>query len=82
MLVSYDSQNLIDNIREDIDAFGEEKRCVIRTINVLATEIITGYDISRDGRPIMSDEIKEGETLKPSTLGETLKQLEKQNELF
>lgn len=63
----YDSQNLIDKIMKDIGTYGEEKRCVIRTINVLATEIITGYDISRDGRPIMSAEIKEGETLMPST---------------
>ena len=82
MFVSYDSTALINEIRADIEEFGEDKRCMIWTIIVEDTELITGYDISRDGRPIMSDEIKEGETLKQSTLGETLKQLEKQNKLF
>ena len=82
MFVSYDSTALINEIRADIEEFGEDKRCMIWTIIVEDTELITNYDFSCDDNPIKIDEIKEGETLKPSTLGETLKQLEKQNKLF
>ena len=65
-----------------MNKFKKNKRCIIWTIIIENTELITNYDFSCDDNPIKIGDIKERETLKQSTLGETLKQLEKQNKLF
>ena len=82
MKISYDSEDLIKECRADIFEFGENTPVVIWVKIICGQKFITNYDFIEPELPVTEEEIKQGETLETSTLGNVLNQLIKQNAII
>lgn len=82
MTVSYDSEDLIAEVKEDIVELGEDTQVFVwaRYIEEYDTAFAVDYDFL--DATIRKDDIDEDESLGVTTLGELLTQLEKQNSIM
>ncbi len=80
--ISYDSEELIEELKEDIREFGEDYPCWIFYKEVDGRLVFTNYDFDVEEDPIKLDELLPDEHLLKTTLGDALKLFEKQNSIL
>ncbi len=82
MTVSYDSEDLIAEVEEDIADLGEDTQVFVwaRYIEEYDTAFAVDYDFL--DATIRKEDIDEDESVGVTTLGELLTQLKKQNEII
>lgn len=82
MTVSYDSEDLIAEVKEDIAELGEDTQVFVwaRYIEEYDTAFAVDYDFL--DATIRKDDIDADESVGVTTLGELLTQLEKQNSIM
>lgn len=80
--VSYDSDDLIEEIKADIEEFGEDEECYIFYKETKYGLFFTNYDFDVEEDPIKKDELLPDEHLLKTTLGDALKLFEKQNKIL
>lgn len=80
--VSYDSDDLIEEIKADIEEFGEDEECYIFYKETKYGLFFTNYDFDVEEDPIKKDELLPDEHLLKTTLGDALKLFERQNKIF
>lgn len=80
--VSYDSDDLIKEIKADIEEFGEDEECFIFYKETKYGLFFTNYDFDVEEEPIKEDELEAREYLLKTTLGDALKLFERQNKIF
>lgn len=82
LAVSFDSDELIDELRADIAKFGASERVHVWSREHEGVTLYVNYDFITSENPVKMDEIALGETLSTMTMGELLKLLEQQNTIF
>lgn len=81
--VSYDSTNLIEELKEDIEEFGEDHKCILVYRVYNHNIIFTNYDFIVKEKPFNPrTELEKDEKFITSTLGEALQLFEDQNRLI
>lgn len=80
--ISYDSEELIEELKEDILEFGENCECHIFYKEVDGRLVFTNYDFDVEEDQIQPEELLPDEHLLKTTLGDALKLFEKQNEIL
>ena len=79
--VSYDSSDLIEELKEDIKEFGENHKCILVYRVYNHNIIFTNYDFIVEENPFNPRiELKKDEKFITSTLGEALQLFEDQNQ--
>lgn len=81
MKISYDCEELIEEITADIEEFGENEPCYIFFEKVKGYEFATNYDFVEDEMPL-EDEEKLSCKIVNSTLGEALKLFKSQDNVL
>lgn len=79
---SYESDELIQEVREDIMEFGEHEEVIAFYIERSGIRLYTNYDFDVPEDLVKITELQEGEHLTRITLKDLLDYLEKQNEIF
>lgn len=85
MNISFDSEELIDELKRDIEECGISKILAVwlRKYPQLGNkEFIVNYDFIVEDSPISKDEISENERIVIMEAGVLLEKLEEQNKLF
>ena len=82
MKISYDSEELIAELKQDILEFGTDKMFLVWIKNICGTEIVTNYDFIIEEKPITSKEINADEKVILMQANLLLEKLIKQNEIF
>lgn len=85
MNISFDSEELIDELKRDIEECGTAKVFAVwlRKYPQLGNkEFIVNYDFIVEDSPISKDEISENERIVIMEAGVLLEKLEEQNKLF
>lgn len=81
--VSYESTDLIEELKEDIEEFGENHECILVYRVYNHNIIFTNYDFIVEEKPFdPKTELEKGEKFITSTLGEALQLFEDQNRLI
>ena len=80
--ISHDSEELIEELKEDIFEFGEDYECYVFYKEKDGRLVFTNYDFDTEEDPIKPDELLLDEHLLKTTLGDALKLFEKQNEIL
>ena len=80
--VSYDSEELIEEIKCDIEEFGEE-HFVYAMFNIIDSKLfLTNYDFIAEEEPLIDNEKNEFDLIIEIKLKDVLKILELQNRIF
>lgn len=85
MKYSYESEDLIDEVKEDILEFGEDEKVYVwkkvfpEYDNV---QFIVNYDFIVEEQPLKLDEIAENESVEVMTLCDLLTELEEQDRII
>ncbi len=76
---SLESDDLIADLKEDIKEFGPQKNyyCWFKLVDDV--KLYTNYDFIEPEKPLVQDEIKDGEKVEILTAEKLLERLEKQN---
>lgn len=84
MHISFDSNDLIAEVKEDIAAFGRDYKVNVwaRLYPQYNKVFIVNYDFIIPDDPITEEDIGRDETVSTATLGDLLAQLKKQNSLM
>ena len=84
MNISYASEELIEEVKEDIAEFGPDEKVMvwIRWYPAYDAKFIVNYDFIVEDDPIDGDELAENETLDIMALGDLLEALQKQNRII
>lgn len=84
MNVSYASEELIEEVKEDIAEFGPGEKVMvwIRWYPAYDAKFIVNYDFIVDDDPIDGDELGENETLDIMSLGDLFAALQEQNRII
>lgn len=82
MKISYDSEELIKELKQDIAEFGGQTILAAWVKNIEGTEIITNYDFTGTEIPITEDELKPGERIIFIQADLLLEKLIEQNKIF
>lgn len=82
MNISYESSELIEDLKMDILECGGNKKVAVWCKNISGVTIYTNYDFIVEDNPISASELKDGEFLVEMTMSELLPLLEKQNSMF
>ena len=80
--VSYESSELIADLKQDILEFGNNHIVAVWYKEVEGVTVYTNYDFINEEFPIDPSELQEGEKIKPMTMGALLVALEQQNSMF
>lgn len=80
--ISRDSEELIEELKEDIEEFGEDDTCYVFYKETDNSLIFTNYDFAEEEDPIKKEELEDDEYLLKTTLGDALKLFEKQNDIL
>ena len=80
--ISYDSEELIEELKQDIEEFGEDCPCYVFYEIINGTLKFTNYDFDTEEKPITDDELYRDEELLSTTLGDALKLFERQNSII
>jgi transcriptional regulator with XRE-family HTH domain len=80
--ISYDSEELIEEIKEDIEEFGEDYECYVFYKEKDGKLIFTNYDFDVEEDQVQPEELLPNEYLLKTNLGDALKLFEKQNEIL
>lgn len=81
--ISYASDDLIEELKQDIEEFGEEEACIL-IYKIIGNQIIfTNYGFITNEEPFNSKgELEDGEAYIETTLKYALEVFEKQNNIF
>ena len=81
--ISYESDELIDELKEDVLEFGEDHPCIL-VYKIMSDYIIfTNYDFITEEKPFNpEEELQPGEKYIHSTLGDALRLFQDQNKIF
>lgn len=82
MNISYDSSELIAELKQDIFEFGEDKELVAFYKIINNVKIYTNYDFITEEMPIQKNELRRGEKLEKVKAKDLLKALIKQNNIL
>lgn len=82
MSVSYESEDLIEDLKRDILEFGEDEILYVWTKEIHGVKIYVNYDFIVDEAPVSPNEIEKDETLTTMKAKDLLRMLEKQNEII
>lgn len=77
--LSYDSEDLIEEIKQDIEEFGEDKKCILVYKVVDDYIFFTNYDFITEEMPFTEDELIQGEKYIETTLKYALEVFESQS---
>lgn len=80
--ISYDSSELITDLKQDILEFGNDYIVAVWYKQIEGVTVYTNYDFINEDSPIDKSELQDGEQIKPMTMGTLLTALEQQNSLF
>ena len=80
-IVSFDSEDLIREVKNDILEFGSNVVVAIWVKDYDGAKIITNYDFIDEDAPITEEEIQEGEAIEEMSLGDLWIYLNKQNQI-
>lgn len=80
--VSFDSEELIRELRRDIAEFGAGKRVHVWQRQQEGVLLCVNYDFISPEDPVRMSELRPGEALVTMTMGELLPLLEQQNSIF
>ena len=81
MNISYDTDKLIQDVKEDIGYYGENKMCYLYYKNIGNTRLYTDYALEEDiNRPEF--ELQENEYREVSTLKKALEIFEAENKIL
>lgn len=80
--ISYDSSELIEDLKQDILEFGNDYIVAVWYKQIEGVTVYTNYDFINEDSPIDKSELQDGEQIKPMTMGALLTALEQQNSLF
>lgn len=80
MKISYECEDLIQELKEDIEEFGEKEMFVAWIENINDTDIITNYDFL--AKDLKQDELESNERFILIEAGLLLKRLIEQNEIL
>lgn len=82
MTISYESEDLIDELKKDIEEFGKETVVAVWKMKVDEDlELYTNYDFIEPEAPISEEEVPHGEELVEMKMGELLEKLIQQNKI-
>lgn len=81
--ISYESSELIEELKQDILEFGEDHPCILVYKKYKGKKIYTNYDFIVPEKPFNpKEELQKGEKYVKSTLKEALELFEKQNRVI
>lgn len=80
--ISYDSDDLIDELKADIAEFGAGESVIVWCRKYKGVTLYTNYDFITDENAVKSEELVDGESLTFMTMGELFNLLEQQNSVF
>jgi len=81
-MISEDNDELIRELKQDIEEFGEDCPCYVFYEIINGTLKFTNYDFDTEEKPITDDELYRDEELLSTTLGDALKLFERQNSII
>jgi len=79
-IYSFDSEELIEEIKQDIEEFGEDEQCYLFYQIIDNNIIFDNYDFIVDEMPLTKEELKENYII--TSLKNALEFLERQNEIL
>lgn len=79
MAISFDSEELIAELKSDITEFGAEKEVNVWCRMYEGVTLYTNYDFIVAEKPITKKEVRADETIAVMKMGELLKLMEQQN---
>lgn len=82
MKISYESDDLIAELKQDIAAFGGDTVVAVWYREIAGSVIYTNYDFIEPEIPLSKDEVKSGENITTMTLAALLIALENQNKII
>lgn len=82
LAVSFDSEDLIRELREDIAEFGADKLVHVWSREVEGVTLYVNYDFVVAEAPVSLGEVKPGEALSTMPMGELLPLLEQQDSIL
>ena len=82
MKISYESSELIEELKEDIKEFGKDKKVIAFYKFIYDTKIYTNYDFIDEENPVTSDELLPDEQTEIITMEELLEKLEEQDKVL
>ncbi len=77
--VSFESKDLIREVKADIEEFGGNIIIAAWIRDYAGVKVVSNYDFIDKDTPITKDEVLAGEEIQEMSLGELLRQLEKQD---
>lgn len=81
--ISYESSDLIDELKQDVEEFGSNHKCILVYKTVGSNIVFTNYDFITKEKPFdPKTELESGEKYINSTLGEALQLFEDQNRII
>lgn len=80
--VSYDSDDLIDELKADIAEFGADEKVIVWCRKYKGVTLYTNYDFITDENAVKLEELADGESLTFMTMGELFNLLEQQNSVL
>lgn len=80
--ISYECEELIKELKADIDEFGGDTIVTVWCKNNSGVTIYTNYDFIDEEEPIKETELENDEYIKQMTMSALLILLEKQNEIL
>ena len=82
MKISYESDDLIAELKQDIAAFGGDTVVAVWYREIAGSVIYTNYDFIEPEIPLSKDEVKSGENITTMTMDALLIALENQNKII
>lgn len=82
MLIGFECSELINELKEDIAEFGNNKEIAVWCKDYKGATIYTNYDFINPESPIEPSEFEKGEYIKIMTMGKLLPLLNKQNSII
>lgn len=79
--LSYDCEDLIEEIKQDIEEFGEDKECILVYKVVDDYIFFTNYDFITEKMPFSKNELRQSEKYIETTLKYALEVFESQNKI-
>lgn len=80
MRINYECEDLINELKEDIEEFGEKEIFVAWLENINGTDVVTNYDFL--AKDLKQDELESNERFILIEAGLLLKRLIEQNEII
>lgn len=82
MKISYESGDLIEEVKQDIQEFGEDEKIYTMYEMIENHEFITNYDFIVEEKPLTKEEIQSYSRIEILTLKQLLKKLEEQDQIL